>query len=59
MKVYSLSLIEPMLFLKFGILMAIIASLTMVEPLALTVAHMGAKKLCGVVMKAEDCVFHC
>ncbi len=53
-----LKFIGPMLFLKFGILVAIIASLTVVKPMAIA-AHKGSQKICSFVMPADECAKHC
>lgn len=55
---HKLPLIGPMLFLKFGILVAIIASLTVVKPMAIA-AHKGTQKICSFVMPADECARHC
>jgi len=54
----KLKLLGIMLFLKFSILIAIIVSLTIVKPMAMA-AHNDAKKVCSLVMKADECVKHC
>jgi len=54
----KLTLIGPMLFLKFSILMVIVVSLTMVKPVAIA-AHKSTQKICSLVMQDAECAKHC
>jgi len=54
----KLTLIGPILFLKFSILMVIVVSVTMVKPLAIA-AHKSTQKICSLVMQDAECAKHC
>ena len=54
----KLTLIGPMLFLKFSILMVIVVALTMVKPVAMA-AHKSTQKICSLVMQDAECAKHC
>jgi hypothetical protein len=58
MQMNNLTLIGPMLFLKFSILMVLVVSLTIVKPMAIA-AHKSTQKICSLVMHDAECAKHC
>ncbi|MBT0663067.1 hypothetical protein KI809_02035 [Geobacter pelophilus] len=58
MNMTKLNFVGPMLFVKFTILAVTVFSLTLAKPAA-SAAHLGAQKICSLVMTADECAKHC
>jgi len=58
MNTKKLTFVGPMLFIKFSILAVTVFSLTLAKPAA-SAAHLGAQKVCSLLMTADECAKHC
>lgn len=58
MKDITFSGVERMVGIKVLVLTLVVFTLTLAKPAA-SMAHVGAQKVCSLVMQSGDCAKHC